>query len=387
MLAVNLGTRGAAEARELVEYVNGVAGTRGGDRRIANGHRDPHGVRTWCLGNEMDGPWQIGATTAAEYGRRAADCAAAMRAVDPAIELVVCGSSAPTMPTFGSWERTVLDLTWESIDHVSLHLYVDPAAFDSTEAYLDGARALDDALATVAGIIDDIAARKGSARRIGISVGEWNVWRLSDHLARDDPSGPFRHAPAIAEDTADVTDALVVGSLLLTLLRHAARVRIACIAQLVNVIPLIRTVDGGPAWMQPTAYPFADVARAARGVVLRTAPDGPRLDRPGGGWIKAIELAATHDPGAGTLALFVINRATTPLRLEAEVDDDDLEVTGHTVLHDGDPRATNTAGQPRRVVSRRATSASLDRRRLTIELPPRSWSTTTLRSTAGVARP
>ena len=136
--------------------------------------------------------------------------------------------------------------------------------------------------------------------------------------------------------------------------------------------------------MQPTAYPFADVARAARGAVLRTAPDGPRLDRPGGAQIDAIELAATHDPDEGTLALFVINRATTPLRLEADVDDDDLLVTRHTVLHDLDPRATNTPEQPDRVVPRDDTSASLVRRRLTIELPPRSWSTVTLQSTAGM---
>ena len=382
MLAVNLGTRGAAAARGLVEYVNGPAGTPGGDRRIANGHRDPHDVRTWCLGNEMDGPWQIGATTAAEYGRRAAESAAAMRTVDPTIELVACGSSAPTMPTFGAWERTVLDLTWELIDHLSLHLYVDPAAYDSTEAYLDGAGVLDRALTTVADIIDQVGSQKSSDRRIGISVDEWNVWRLSDHLARDDPSGPFRRAPAIAEDTADITDALVVGSLLLTLLRHSDRVRIACVAQLVNVIPMIRTVDGGPAWMQPTAYPFADVATSARGVVLRTALDGPRLDVPGHARIDAVELAATHDPDAGTIALFAINRATTSLRLEAELDDDDLELAGHTVLHDVDPRATNTDDQPERVVPRRDTSASLERRRLVFDLPARSWSTVTLRSVA-----
>jgi alpha-N-arabinofuranosidase len=289
------------------------------------------------------------------------------------------------MPTFGAWERTVLDLTWELIDHLSLHLYVDPAAFDSTEAYLDGARALDRALTTVADIIDEVGAQKSSDRRIGISVDEWNVWRLSDHMSQEDPSRPFRSAPAIAEDTADITDALVVGSLLLTLLRHTDRVRIACVAQLVNVIPLIRTVDGGPAWMQPTAYPFAAVATWARGIVLRTALDGPSIDVPGGPPIDAVEFAATHDPHAGTIALFAINRATTGIRLEAELDDDDLAVTGHTVLHDADPRATNTDADPERVVPRQGTITSLERRRLTVELPPRSWSTVTLRSSTGPA--
>jgi alpha-N-arabinofuranosidase len=308
-----------------------------------------------------------------------------MRSVDPTIELVACGSSSPSMSTFGVWERTVLDLTWEAIDHLSLHVYVDPAAFDSTEAYLDGARSLDRALTTVAGIIDEVAARKSDDRRIGISVDEWNVWRLSDHMAREDPDGPFRRAPAIAEDAADVTDALVVGSLLLTLLRHADRVRIACVAQLVNVIPLIRTIDGGPAWLQPTAYPFADVARSARGAVLRVALDGPSLDHPGAGRIDALEVAATHDPTAGTLALFAINRATAALDLETDVDGDDLEVIGHTILDDRDPSATNTAERPRRVMPRDIAPISVERRRLTIELPPRSWSTVTLRTTAGAS--
>ena len=200
----------------------------------------------------------------------------------------------------------------------------------------------------MADIIDEVAAQKSSERRIGISVDEWNVWRLSDHMAQEDPSRPFRRAPAIAEDTADMTDALVVGSLLLTLLRHADRVRIACVAQLVNVIPLIRTVDGGPAWMQPTAYPFADVATSARGTVLRTALDGPRLDGPEA--VRRSTRSSSRRPtirDAGTLALFAINRATTTVRLEAELDDDDLAVTGHTVLHDVDPRATNTAARAR----------------------------------------
>ena len=379
MLAVNLGTRGAEAARDLVEYCNAPVGSLLADRRAANGHRDPHQVRVWCLGNEMDGPWQIGAKTAIEYGRLAAESATAMRTADPSIELVACGSSGPGMPTFGAWEATVLDLAWDVIDHVSLHAYIDPASFDSTEAYLVGARELDQAIATVGGIIDAVGGRKAGQRRIGISVDEWNVWRLADHVARHDADGPFRRAAAIAEDRTDVTDALVVGSMLLTLLRHADRVRIACVAQLVNAIPLIRTEDGGAAWLQPTAYPFADVAHLARGTVLRTALDGPQVELSGGESIEALEMAATHDRDHGTLAIFVINRATETIRLDAELQAlDELRLTGHAILDDPDPRATNAADHPARVMPRAGSGAWMAGGHLMVDLPARSWSALTL---------
>ena len=195
---------------------------------MGNGHPEPYGVRTWCLGNEMDGPWQIGHTTAVEYGRLAAEAGSAMRQVDPSIELVTCGSSGAGMPTFGAWERTVLDLAWDVTDHVSVHAYHDPAAYDSVAAFLACSRELDGMLTTVAGIADSVAELKGSAKRIGLSVDEWNVWRLADHLAseaREDPGGGFRSAPPLAEDEQDLADALVVGCLLVTLLRHADRRR------------------------------------------------------------------------------------------------------------------------------------------------------------------
>ena len=267
MLAVNLGTRGPEAAQALVEYCNGAPDTPEGARRAANGHREPHRVGVWCLGNEMDGPWQIGAKSAADYGRLAFETGAAMRIADPSIELVACGSSGAAMPTFGTWEETVLDLAWDMVDHISVHAYLDPSAYATVDAYLAAPSRLDDTLGTVAGIADRVGARRGSGKSIGLSVDEWNVWRLAEHQASElaVAGGPYRRSPALAEDQADVADALVVGGLLLALLRHADRVRIACVAQLVNVIPLIRTVDGGPAWLNTTAHPFADVARWARG--------------------------------------------------------------------------------------------------------------------------
>ncbi len=377
MLVVNLGTRGPEAARNLVEYVNGPAGTAYADRRVANGRGEPYRIRTWGLGNEMDGPWQIGHKTAVEYGRIASVAGAAMRQVDPSIELVTCGSSGSGMPTFGAWEHTVLDLAWDVTDHISVHGYYDPAAYPSVEAFLACSREFDAMLGTVARIADSVAGHKGSTKRIGLSVDEWNVWRLVDHMARealDDPEGRLRSAPALAEDEQDLADALVVGCLLITLLRHADRVRIACLAQLVNVIAPVRTLDGGPAWLQTTAYPFADVARFGRGVVLEIALDGPTYAIDGGDAAPAIEAVAVHDAGTRHLTVFAVNRAPRSLVLEAEILGlDSLDVEEHRVLGGVDLQASNTATQPRRVVPSAGRAAAVEGRRLVVELPRHSW--------------
>jgi len=368
MLAVNLGTRGADAARDLVEYCNAPAGTVMGDRRAANGHVEPHRIRTWCLGNEMDGPWQIGYTTAAEYGRQAAAAARAMRAADPSIELVACGSSGSAMPTFGSWETTVLELAGDEIDHISLHAYYDPGAYETVDDYLGCSVDLDRMITRVAAIVDADLAARPHRRRIGISVDEWNVWHLTEHrereAARDDRG--FERAPALAEDTHDLADALVVGCLLITLLRHADRVSIACLAQLVNVIPAIRTIDGGPAWLQASAYPFADVARSGRGTVLELDIDGVA---PAG--VGAVEATAVHDPASGAVTLFAVNRAAQEIRFDASLRGfDRLVVAGESVLTGADLGAHNTAADPYRVSPTPANGAAVTGEGLGVRLAP-----------------
>jgi alpha-N-arabinofuranosidase len=376
MLAVNLGTRGADAARNLVEYCNAPIGNRYADERAANGHADPHGVRVWCLGNEMDGPWQIGQKTAVEYGRLAAEAGRAMRQVDPTIELVACGSSGSKMPTFGTWEETVLDLAWDVADHVSLHSYYDPAEYGSVGDFLACSLDLARMIETVGSIADEVAERKGSRKRIGLAVDEWNVWRMTEHRAREerDAANPVRRAPALAEDEQDVADALAVGCLLITLLRHADRVRIACLAQLVNVIPAIRTLDGGPAWRQTSFHVFADVARLGRGTVLRIELDGPTYLVAGEGAVSAIDATAVHDTAGGSVTLFAVNRLDRSLDLEATVRDlGDLVVDEHRVLADPDIHSSNTAAQPDRVVPSAGSGVAIEAGRLTMALPARSW--------------
>ena len=377
MLAVNLGTRGANAARDLVEYCNAPVGTAFAHRRAANGHAEPYGIGTWYLGNEMDGPWQIGHTTAAEYGRRAAEAAVAMRLVDPSIELVACGSSGSTMPSFGTWESTVLDLAGDSIDHISLHAYYDPAAYETVDDYLACSADLDRTIERVAAIVDADRASRPGRRRIGLSVDEWNVWHLTEHREREaarDVDG-FERAPALAEDTHDLADALVVGCLLITLMRHADRVAIACLAQLVNVIPAIRTIDGGPAWLQASAYPFADAARWGRGTVLQLEIDAMT---PG-----AVEATAVSDPANGRVTVFAVNRADREVRLDAVLRGfDRLVVEGQSVLTGPELTVHNDAADPYRIVPKPADGATIEGERLAVRLPARSWSVVRLAAPA-----
>jgi alpha-N-arabinofuranosidase len=274
------------------------------------------------------------------------------------------------MPTFGSWEDTVLDLTWDVADHVSLHTYYDPARYADTDAYLACSRDLDRMISVVAATADAVAGRRRSRRRLTLSVDEWNVWHQTAN-PHSDPSRPFAHAPAIAEDTHTMADALVVGCLLITLLRHADRVRMACLAQLVNVIPPIRTVDGGPAWRQTSFFPFADTSRFGRGTVLRVEVDAPSYQVPDEGAVCALE--ATAVAGEDGVVVFAVNRAAEPVSLEARLRDlAGARVIEHRVL-DGDIDMCNTAEAPDAVAPRVISGAAVDGDTLRAELPARSW--------------
>jgi alpha-N-arabinofuranosidase len=233
---------------------------------------------------------------------------------------------------------------------------------------------LDRMITTVAATADAVAGRRRSRKRIGICVDEWNVWHQTANPAHVDYTGPWRDAPALAEDVHTIADALLVGAMVITLLRHADRVRVACLAQLVNVIPPIRTLDGGPVWRQTTFYPFMHAARYGRGTVLRVEPDGPTYDVPGEGEVPVLEATAVHDAAAGALTVFAVNRADGPLPLEVVLRElDGVRVTEHLVLADDDIDACNTAEQPDRVVPRAGSGATVEGSRLRAELPPRSW--------------
>jgi alpha-N-arabinofuranosidase len=394
MMAVNLGTRGVQEALDLLEYCNIEKGTYWSDLRRANGTEAPHGVRMWCLGNEMDGPWQIGHKTAQEYGRLAAETARAMRMVDPDLELVVCGSSGSGMPTFGAWEATVLAETYEQVDLISAHAYYwehdgDLASFLGSAINMD--RFIEDVVATA----DAVRAAQQQTKRINISFDEWNVW-YQKATPSQPPSTDWPVAPVLLEDHYNVADAVVVGNLLISLLRHSDRVHSASLAQLVNVIAPIMTEPGGRIWRQTTFSPFALTSRYAVGQVLRVELATPSHQTTTYGDTPVVDAVATHDPDSGAIAVFAVNRSLTdPVTLEVDLRAfGDVQVVEAVTLANPDPYARahveddgTLVPQPNPSVrrgdgpgasTRPGTAATPEDRDGTdvvrVELPPVSWS-------------
>jgi alpha-N-arabinofuranosidase len=382
MYAVNLGTRGVLEALDVLEYANLRSGTFWSDKRVQNGTPEPHDIRMWCLGNEMDGPWQLGHSTPEEYASLAAKTASAMRQVDPDLQLVVCGSSGAGMPTFGEWERVVLERTYDDVDFISCHAYYEPKDGDYA-SFLASATDMDRFIDAVVATADSVKAARRSEKTIHISFDEWNVWYQSRYndVEKITDIEQWPVAPRLLEDAYSVADAVVVGNLLISLLRHADRVKSASLAQLVNVIAPIMTEPGGPAWRQTTFFPFAETARLARGDALEVRLEAPEYDTALYGTVPVIDAVATHDSESGQTTLFAVNRS---LEEEITLDIDAtmlgaVEVVSALGLHDADMHAANTLGDRERVGLQDIDTRRIDEHTVALTLPPVSWVAVTLR--------
>ncbi len=374
MMAINLGTRGVNEAREILEYSNLEKGTYWSDLRVKNGYTKPHNIKLWCLGNEMDGPWQIGRKTAAEYGRLANETANVMRMLDPEIELVACGSSGLTMPTFAEWEATVLDNCYDNVDYISLHTYYGNRD-NNTPEFLANNLGMDRFIKSVVSICDYVKAKKRSKKTINLSFDEWNVWYHSNQA--DSELKKWQFAPHQLEDVYNFEDALLVGSMLITLLQNADRVKIACLAQLVNVIAPIMTSDTG-AWRQTIFFPYMHASVYGRGTVLNTLVKSSVYESAFGD-TPYLDAVVLHDEENGYLTIFAVNKSL----------DEDMEIccdlrqfvdaavntpaAMHTVLTHSDLKAVNTEGNPNNVVPSENGDASTQDGRLSACLKARSW--------------
>ena len=374
MYAVNLGTRGPDAARNVVEYANHPGGSYWSDLRARNGLKEPMGIKLWCLGNEMDGEWQIGHRTAYEYGRVANEAAKVMKWVDDTIQVVACGSSHSDMPTFGSWEREMLEQCYDTIDYVSLHRYYGNPTND-TPSFQPRSMDMESFIHAVVSICDAVGSTKKSAKKLNLSFDEWNVWY---HSAGQDEeikrSRKWGSALPLLEDVYNFEDALLCGSMLLTLIRNADRVKIACLAQLVNVIAPIMTRKGGGAWKQTIFWPFCHASRYGRGESLLPIVRTPGYDCANYEKVPVLDVAAVCDDN-GEVVIFAINRDLgRPVEMNV-----DLRAFGakqieeHLVLHHDDVRATNTESDPDRVSPVSYRDGEIASGRLTIVLPALSW--------------
>ncbi|HEY6489835.1 MAG: alpha-N-arabinofuranosidase [Terracidiphilus sp.] len=392
LFGLNFGTGSAEDAAALVEYCNYPKGTKWSELRRSHGYDQPHNVKYWCVGNEMDGPWQIGHMPARDYGIKATDAARQMRAIDPTIKLIACGSSGPFMPTYIEWDRTVLEESYDMVDGISLHRYWgngEETGGDSTK-YLAMNLAMDRQIEEIAAVCDTVRAQKRSGKQLFLSFDEWNVW----YRARggDFADGHGKTAPHLLEEPYNLEDALLVGGLANSLMRHSDRVKVACLAQLVNVIAPIMTNENG-ILRQTIYYPYAWALKYAHGSALNIAPEGPtyEVDKlggpiesggvpiPGFGAVPYLDITATLDAEKKTATLFVLNRDLEKAR-DLEIVWQDLTptaVNAFETMTGPDLKALNTFADPKKVIPQTLEKPKAGST-MTVQLPARSYSVLSL---------
>ena len=372
MMGLNFGTGTAEEAAALVEYCNLEKGTKWSDLRRQHGFAEPYRVEHWCLGNEMDGPWQIGHMSATEYGTKAADAARQMRAVDHSLKLVACGSSGPMMPTYLEWDREVLEQCYQDVDGLSLHRYFGNNKND-TSGYLAMNLSMERQIVETLAVCDMVRGHKRSPKKLWLSFDEWNVW----YRARqgDAVDGGRKEAPHLLEEVYNLEDALLVGGLLNSLMRHADRVKIACLAQLVNVIaPIMTNADG--LYRQTIYYPYSWALEWAKGAVLGLLTEGASYAVADFDTVPYVDAAGTFEESAGRVTLFLLNRDLSKSR-NVELQWQYLKPTkveSSWVLTGDDLKASNSFAEPRRLAPQAFPVSAPKGSRVLLELPSRSYS-------------
>jgi len=374
LMGLNLGTGTPEQAADLVEYCNVEKGTRWSDLRRKHGIIEPYRVEHWCLGNEMDGPWQIGHMSADEYGYKAADAARQMRAVYKSLKLIACGSSGPGMPTYLEWDRQVLEQCYEYVDALSLHRY-----FDNTETtggdsahFLAMNLTMDKQIAETLAVCDTVRGHKRSPKQLWLSFDEWNVWYRERR--GDAVDGHRTNAPHLLEEIYNLEDALLVGGLLNTLIRNSDRVKIGCLAQLINVIaPIMTNPDG--LFQQTIFYPYSWALQYARGAALNVLVESSTYEVKGLDQVPHLDVAGSYDASDGSVVAFVLNRdLSKPHDVEIVWEDKaPTKVQATSLLTGDDLKAVNSFQSPNRVAPQTFAKPSTANGRTKFEVPPRSY--------------
>lgn len=375
LMGLNLGTGTTEMAAALVEYCNIEKGTKWSDLRRSHGFEQPYKVEHWCLGNEMDGPWQIGHMTATEYGMKAQDAARQMRYVDPSLKLIACGSSGPFMPTYLEWDREVLEQCYDYVDGLSLHRYLGNTKEETdgeSSKYLAMNLSMEKQIAETLAVCDLVRGHKRSPKQLWLSFDEWNVWYRE--RKGDAVNGHEQPAPHLLEEIYNLEDALLVGGIVNSLLRNANRIKIACLAQLVNVIAPIFTNAKG-LFRQTIFYPYSWGLQFARGKVLDLLVDSPTYEVTDMGQVSYLDAAGTINPDDGRISLFILNRdLAKPHVVEiAWQDRAPGRLLNASVLTGDDLKASNSFESPLRVAPRQADKPTSSGGPTRVEVPARSY--------------
>lgn len=401
LVTINLGTNGLRDALHIVEYTNHPAGSYWSDLRREYGREAPYGVRTWYLGNEMDGPWQIGSweKNPRGYGILAHEVSKGMKWIDPSIETVACVSSSPFLAHYPQWDLEVLQECYETVDYISLHHYhiAPPGDYG---ALLGGSCYFEDYIKTEIGLCDFMKTKLRSPKKMmlsfdeygsreqplkGVLPGRGTVWEHEFNRER----GYVRHDPdKMDSDTpfiqrGGMLDALSSASTLLTLLRHADRVKIGCMT---SGLHTLAAASHDHVWKPAAHYPFAHLMKYGRGVSLRTAVSSDTYDIPGYApshqfqystqkGISFVDAAAAFNKESGELAVFAVNRDCEHARL-LNIDAQAFEgcrLIEHIQLHSDDLHLMNTWEKPDAILPKVNPDTSFHHGKLTAVIPPLSW--------------
>jgi alpha-L-arabinofuranosidase len=375
MLGVNMGTGTIQSASDLVEYCNTPSGTYWSDLRIKHGFRDPHNVRYWCVGNEMDGPWQMGHLDAVGYGNKALEAAKLMKWQDPAIQTVLCGSSNVGMPTYPEWDRTALEIAWEQMDYHSMHYYAGNQSGD-TASYLASSVLFERFVDTLEGTLRYVKAKLRSKHDVYLSWDEWQVWYKGDPV-----QGNWTEAPHLAEETYNLEDALVVAQWLNVFLRKSQVLKIACVAQIVNVISWLHTRSDG-LLKHPSYYAFKLVSNYARGAALDVLVKAPTLETKQYDGVPVLDVSASYDAETQQGALFIVNRSQTESVTTDLVwqDGKAVRVDQAWQIAGNDPKAANSWEAPNQLAAQAISAPAVADGRATVTLPPLSFTVLTTRA-------
>lgn len=377
MTAVNLGTGTPQEAGYFIEYCNIKSGTAMSDLRRRHGREEPYNFKLWCLGNEMDGPWQTCHLDAEDYVKKARETAKIMRWVDPEVKLVGCGSATTALPSYPEWDRVVLEGLYDHIDFLSCHHYFENTTGKITDFLASGVL-MNDFIHTITATADFVRTKLRSHKTMMISFDEYNIWsNIAEPWTNyfdEDPGRRFTRHPPLLEQIYTLADALAFSGLLITLLNNCDRVKMASLAQLVNVIAPIFTKEGGGVICQSIFHPFYYVSRYGRGQALQLPARVPMLDTVHGD-AKMLQSAAVFNAERGELALFVLNISDQD---EAVIDctfdgfaEPQLQL--HQVLSGPDLNAVNSFEHPDAVTMRPQEITPAGRDGLQIKVAPLSF--------------
>lgn len=405
LYTINLGTGNLNDARDIVEYTNFKGGTYWSDLRAKNGHKAPYGVKTWYLGNEMDGPWQVASwdKNPRGYGVLAHETSKAMKFVDPTIETIACVSSSPFLSHYPDWDMQVLQECYDTVDYISLHHY-HSAPLGNTAGMLAGYQAFEDYISTEIALCDYLKTKLRVRKTMMLSLDEYGSFMRAAkgaHFGMNgrqpantfydfDPNQQYvLHDPdnwgnrRMPMGVGEMTRTLGTMSVLLTMLRHADRVKIGCAT---GGLGDLCATSREHVWKGACHYPFTQLIQHAKGVALRPEVECEKYNVEGYAIddmnqyygfenVDYIQAAAALNEEENEMTVFVLNADAE------EAQDFTLDVRGfegwklaeHVLMNSEDPDAANSFENQSALLPRNVVSTKCEKGIVSVALPCLSW--------------